>query len=641
MVLRRCCRAVVRRAARDADTAEERRRKEIFVPMMAGLSILCVFYQVIFMQQSTANPLQASILSMHCITVGCFVGVLTPLATRRLSTSFVGLVTVALSAAICLGDLSYAAGRDTFRPWSYVVLVMDVHLALDVPRQYQRVALHSTAAWVLVTYVEDAFRLGLYDVDKFSNRAEYVRENNCDCANPPCSQGAITVFNFFMPFVVLFLDFFATRGFAEGLRSEQAKVSASVVTAEQVAEGLAGFDLKTAEYALEQAGGALPERLYASFRRLLRNLARYRPYLPQSCFEEGDNDAFVPETSADSSSYPHDGCSSGRRQSTAIIVPGRQVSIGPSVRSSRIAGADSATESLCSSSAASGTPVLHRQHVQQMRRVTLLVRNSTGFLAAAREHPQSVAGWLAEEVQRFADVISGQSGMSDLLSGDHFSASFGALKVQGSQCISATRAAVLLTAAPSDELRGSLAGLHASAAVCSGKALCGDFGSSAVQRFMVIGGVASFSMLAERAAAAWRLPLLIDTVAHADAEQLWCCRLRKLAVFPKVGMKHIGLWEVLKERMHEGECQEYELADAQSNPWAWYNAAVARWCEATAAEALSAVAAGLGEAEPGGAVAAALRALRDAIQKGAAPPVGGMTPAALMGDPSPVADLAP
>eukprot|EP01062_Namystynia_karyoxenos_P005230 TRINITY_DN11847_c0_g1_i2.p1 TRINITY_DN11847_c0_g1~~TRINITY_DN11847_c0_g1_i2.p1 ORF type:complete len:172 (+),score=5.46 TRINITY_DN11847_c0_g1_i2:77-517(+) len=42
---------------------------------------------------------------------------------------------------------------------------------------------------------------------------------------------------------------------------------------------------------MTQTGKDLPPPLASSFRRLLRNLARYRPYLPQSCFEDDEHGA--------------------------------------------------------------------------------------------------------------------------------------------------------------------------------------------------------------------------------------------------------------------------------------------------------------------------------------------------------------
>eukprot|EP01062_Namystynia_karyoxenos_P071400 TRINITY_DN6687_c0_g1_i1.p1 TRINITY_DN6687_c0_g1~~TRINITY_DN6687_c0_g1_i1.p1 ORF type:complete len:648 (+),score=165.50 TRINITY_DN6687_c0_g1_i1:83-2026(+) len=633
MVLMRCCRAVVQRSLREEDTAEERRRKELWVPICTFCATICLVYQAVYFGENFTEPTQVGVLGKHVLTLGATAGVAVPLVTRRLSVGFAVAVTMVLGVGTILLDWAFAAARATFRPWAFVVLNMDVHLALNFPHRYQHMVLHTTALWVMLTYANEAFALGLHSYDGFSNRTDVVIDYFCTCADPPCGASASSMLVFLLPCLVLYSDFYATRGFAEGLRREQSTVLASVVTAERVAEGLAAFDLDAAGAALaEAAGEALPPRLSASFRRLLTNLARYRPYLPQSCFEEGDAEEDATEASGASIRSPQVAFESPPEHFLRVRPSGspemHRLSYSTESRPGSVVSARSRRSprslhsSFADSAALSAPPV---RHAQLLRRVTLLQRNSCSFLAAARGHSEAVQQWLTEEVQRFTDTVSQQGGVSDLLSGDHFSASFGAIKVQGSQCTSATRAAVKL-AEPRSASGGSerLGPLQSTAAVCCGKALCGSYGTATAQRFMILGGVSSFAVAAERAAAAWGIAALISTVVHFDAEQLWSCRLRYCAIFPKLDSKPVMLWEVMEARMEQGANDEwmYELEAAQDNAWESYNVAVAKWCTtSSAAEALACVAQG-NDKEPKEAVGAALAALREALQRDAAPPVG-------------------
>eukprot|EP01062_Namystynia_karyoxenos_P018836 TRINITY_DN17009_c0_g1_i1.p1 TRINITY_DN17009_c0_g1~~TRINITY_DN17009_c0_g1_i1.p1 ORF type:complete len:643 (+),score=141.16 TRINITY_DN17009_c0_g1_i1:84-1931(+) len=600
MVLQWCCQALVARAAREGDDGDERKRKELLLPLFAIVSAVALIFEALHGRSSAEQPLLVGTIGRHILALGSVTGLLAPLATRRLSVGFAVGLCVVFGVGTILTDYHFAAEKDRFRPWTFVVLIMDVHLALNLPRVWQHVVLHTTAAWVFLTYVDDSYHLGLFTVEGFSDRREVITDTFCSCAYPPCSAN---LFNVIFPYVVLYIDFFATRGFADGMRAEQGKVLTAVVTAEQVAGALAAFDLGAAGAALDSTGAELPLPLSASFRRLLSNLARYRPYLPQSCFAEGDSGAHSSSASI-SSRAPTEHRSSGETLETRAHTDAPPAS-SSSRRSSRAVGA---------------APLLRTQN---QRRVTLLQRNSVGFLNAIRGQGDAVAEWLAAEVERFSYTVSQQGGVSDIISGDHFSASFGAIKVQGSQCTSATRAAMALaedTTGPAVE--EPLARLQSTAAVSCGRALCGSYGSATVQRFMVLGGVSSFVVAAERAAAAWGVAALIDSAVHADADALWSCRLRYCALCPKLNSRPVELWEVMEGRMQSGSNDEwmYELEAAKDNPWEGYNSAVGAWCAGTS-DALAAVAKGL-DSSPGEVPAAALRALRQALQEGAAAPAG-------------------
>eukprot|EP01062_Namystynia_karyoxenos_P062639 TRINITY_DN5551_c2_g1_i1.p1 TRINITY_DN5551_c2_g1~~TRINITY_DN5551_c2_g1_i1.p1 ORF type:complete len:998 (+),score=141.82 TRINITY_DN5551_c2_g1_i1:90-3083(+) len=338
------------------------------------------------------------------------------------------------------------------------------------------------------------------------------------------------------------------------------------------------------------------------------------------------------------------------------VMPSPHLRVGLCGRSSASSGSlEAEVVSPCGSPAGrSSTSGSRWGYPPTQRSVTLLARNCTGFLS----HPQlgdttAFTAVMADEVERFTSIVQAQGGVADMLAGDHYTASFGALRVQGTQKRNAVVAAVQLSASPTERREtfgwtrpqssrslnslfpgGRLpAPLKVTTAVCGGRVLCGDFGSAGVQRYMLIGGVSSFLPVVERAAAAWGTNVLIDTVVHVDAEQHWHCRLRKHLYFPKLSPQNIGIWEVVNPRLFSPHASEwmYELENAESNPWRRYNEAVSLWC--IGGDPQSAIQTGLGE-RPGSPVHGALLALQSSIQDGARPPLCQITVAA--GEPAPV-----
>eukprot|EP01062_Namystynia_karyoxenos_P007061 TRINITY_DN12483_c0_g1_i1.p1 TRINITY_DN12483_c0_g1~~TRINITY_DN12483_c0_g1_i1.p1 ORF type:complete len:648 (+),score=106.95 TRINITY_DN12483_c0_g1_i1:82-2025(+) len=629
---RLCLQCLAEPVLRDSDTAEERRRKQIWVPTMVALVPCAIALAAGIVADN--NFLHAIPIGGYICIAGNLVGLIVPFATRTVTLSLVIAVIFTLVAGLLVLDMGAAARMDSLRGWPWIVICMDLFLALNVPRTAQHIVLCVTALFVIVVHIEDGFRLGLYDIDGFSESPGDTA-HACSCTNPPCGQGIEGMFRVAGVLGILFIDFYATRDFAESMRTEQARVLASVDVAEQVAASLARFDLEAAHEVLHSAEDSeLPKSLLASLLRILHNLSSYRPYLPQSCFCEptdgtsGDSDTERASSLRSAIGVPApDGCSAasgsaGRRESNADTI----------LSDSFMVSAPSGSIVLSPGSSPMRVMMSPRMHVPQTRKATLLVRNICGFLSAARPH-QLLVPWMAAEVERFADQVKAQGGVLDHLSGDHFSATFGALKAQGSQCLAAVQAAVESTSTADRKVDSAL---QSTAAICSGHALCGDFGSATTQRFMVIGGVSAFITAVERAAAAWRVPAV-----RGDVEQFWSCRLRKCVIFPKLSASRIGLWEVLVQRLRGGESSEwmYELANARADLWGVYSDAVTSWCDGRAEAALVTVQEALRpEGSPGGdaSVRLGLQALRQQLQLGASPPVGEVTAKALAGHPAPL-----
>eukprot|EP01062_Namystynia_karyoxenos_P039446 TRINITY_DN2866_c0_g2_i4.p1 TRINITY_DN2866_c0_g2~~TRINITY_DN2866_c0_g2_i4.p1 ORF type:complete len:646 (+),score=109.74 TRINITY_DN2866_c0_g2_i4:183-1940(+) len=568
--------------------------------------------------------LNASQVGFALVFVASFVGVAMLLCSKFSTTVIVSGIILVDSAGALGWDWT---GASLLRPqsWGLVVVALDASLVFSLPPIVHKMIIMGTLLYLAVERAEASARFGFYT----AGNPEGGMISACDCSSPPCATpGPRAAVDFMKSSVVLLTDFVLTRGFATALQQQVAMVDASVSVAAQVSDALARFDLDEAGTALGGAAGeVLPPGLSGSLRQLLHNLASYRPYLPQSCLEETEEG---PAESDGAHGTPTTGGACPEMGVDSVCSEDGQPRM--SHASSAFSGASHARRS---SGAVAPIERSRGNRAAARRSVTLLARNTSGMLAAPElAHNVSVSDWLAEEVERFQSAVSAQGGVSDLLSGDHFTASFGALRVQGTQRECAVRVAVNVSTAASGV--GELGALRVTSAVCSGRALCGDFGSDAARRFMIIGGVSSFIVAMERAAAAWRAGTLLDAVVHQDTTSSWHCRLRKRVTFPKLSPKPIGLWEVTQpaEGAQHNDEWMYEMESAQKNPWEAYNNAVMSWCEEKREAALAVVEAALLLQD--GAVAEALHALRKQVQEGTAAPEGPLTAGALAGDPSPL-----
>eukprot|EP01062_Namystynia_karyoxenos_P060260 TRINITY_DN5179_c1_g2_i1.p1 TRINITY_DN5179_c1_g2~~TRINITY_DN5179_c1_g2_i1.p1 ORF type:complete len:657 (+),score=157.70 TRINITY_DN5179_c1_g2_i1:71-2041(+) len=616
-VCQRLCRGIVSRALRDTDTPEVRRRKELVIPLLAVCAVPALIRTVMdtFGPQAFRFRWYGSLIP----GVACAFGVVWPIATGSFTLELLGYLGTASTLGVILQDWFNASGG-SMRVWPIVILIMDLYLAVAVPKRFQMWAIHMTGLWLTVDVIERETRLGVYEVPGMTQTSRY--EELCDCVSPPCGlkDFAGLPAGVAAALLMLYADYFATRAFAEGLQSEKSLALASVRVADRVSEGLASFDLEVARLALAEAGDALPSGLRDSFEHLLANLASYLPYLPQSCLER---DPVVQDPGVDMLGQSRDGSRRVLSTPRSSVQPAAEPSAATPLSSS--ASSSGSRRGSCPSRpsvvrvASPSPPAVTRAHQPQYRRASALARNSCDFLRfAAQADWREVSSAVAAAVEHFIIVVSLQGGVTDLLSGDHLSATFGAVKVQGTHRLSATSAAAAL----SEPLPAYGAG-RVTVAVCTGRALCGDFGSDTAQRFMVIGGLSAFLPVLERAAAAWGLGTLIDSGVQEDAQLHWDCRLRSMVLFPKLCTTLFGLWEVVGAKA-AAECAAewmYELQTALPNPWEPYNKAFALWCSrAVDYETLAAVSVGLDTSS--GAVKEALLTLRSNIQMGLPPPVG-------------------
>eukprot|EP01062_Namystynia_karyoxenos_P070339 TRINITY_DN6571_c2_g1_i2.p1 TRINITY_DN6571_c2_g1~~TRINITY_DN6571_c2_g1_i2.p1 ORF type:complete len:775 (+),score=184.85 TRINITY_DN6571_c2_g1_i2:71-2326(+) len=635
---------------RDEDTAEQRAVKRVVVPayvLGCALSILAAVVQAMSGVSFSAYNVGIVYLTVvGCTVLGYVYSTLT--FPKRLAEGSL----VALAFGMVILDWGQAAGLRN-RTWPIVVIIMDLLLAISASRPTQLGVMHGTLLWLCVDMIESSARLGLYDIPVWTDTDHSQVTAQCSCADPPCALSvAYTGVVFGTQLLTLYADYVATRGFAEGQRREAQSVLASVLAAEQVASCLARFDLESAERALLDCGDQkLPERLSGSLEQLLGNLARYRPYLPASVFAE----------SGQSGSNSPDGPSGRSSPATSVVLGWVEPDSEPGELAAAVATAAAegasgrppgdrrtsvATETTArtaelsrevsnQSSLAMSRILSHIQnwHLPQQQRVTLLASNRRNFLSTVSRVEGLLQGWIEQEVEYFWHTVSALQGVVDLLSADHFSASFGAaVKLLGTHRSSAVRCAARLHDRPppaTAKQHNALTELAQSTAVCSGRALCGDFGSFRAQRYMIIGSVGSVIHALERAATVWHVNILLDDNVQSDAAGDWDCRVRALALFGRRGKERpLMLWEIVQEKPKQGPGPQewmYELATVPPNPWADYNAAVRCWCAGQPAAALEAVEKGIAADVPATpaarSVRIALAAVRESIHAGAAPPV--------------------
>eukprot|EP00756_Hemistasia_phaeocysticola_P038317 Hpha_TRINITY_DN16752_c0_g1::TRINITY_DN16752_c0_g1_i1::g.77997::m.77997 len=270
---------------RDNDTEEERSmRKSILPPAL---------FVMLF---SFASALKALVSTKLMLALGVIiVCVSTAIPVCSICTScrtsvryLVDVFLVCSAVGICIVDWASSAYSTSFRPWAYVVLLLDVSLV------YSRDHIQPFIITFLLLYltaesVESAHRYGLYDMGFWGTSVE--ESSWCYCASPPCTVPALSAFvNFVSVCTVFLLDFYLTRRFSTGMREQLVTVESSVRVAAEVAAALARYDVETAADAIHEQRH-LPPGLESSYLRLLANLKLYRDYLPE--------ELLVPRSSGD------------------------------------------------------------------------------------------------------------------------------------------------------------------------------------------------------------------------------------------------------------------------------------------------------------------------------------------------------
>eukprot|EP01062_Namystynia_karyoxenos_P018904 TRINITY_DN1704_c0_g2_i2.p1 TRINITY_DN1704_c0_g2~~TRINITY_DN1704_c0_g2_i2.p1 ORF type:complete len:910 (+),score=230.04 TRINITY_DN1704_c0_g2_i2:86-2731(+) len=299
------------------------------------------------------------------------------------------------------------------------------------------------------------------------------------------------------------------------------------------------------------------QRLVRRFQLTIDSLTTYKLFLPQSCLPRSNATDKGDAASGSEATYPARPASS---QWASCPSEGRESSQGTEMK--RKGSTRMLVRSLVHPDGF-GAQTAEPHHMT----VTLLAVNKCGVLRsdALLESTQSAAAAIGEGVTRFSTTVKLHKGNVDLVSGDHHFASFGAAH----RC-SGHRAAGISCAWG---LRSEQGELQSTAAVCCGQVLCGDFGGSAMMRYMTVGGLPCALLVLERMAAQRAIEVLIDSKVHQDAAMMWSCRLIDRVLYPKQHKRPFSVWSIMSRMAVDEAGQEwmYELTNRE-DPYAAYNA---------------------------------------------------------------------
>eukprot|EP00756_Hemistasia_phaeocysticola_P027697 Hpha_TRINITY_DN16130_c0_g7::TRINITY_DN16130_c0_g7_i1::g.5750::m.5750 len=442
-------------------------------------------------------------------------------------------------------DLLHSATMQPQR-WSLVVIILDIGLVFDRDR-VPKFVIPITIFYLFATSIEAHFRLGLYELPG-------EEPEICNCADPPCKTNIEKSFgSFTWAAGVLMFDYYFTRKFAHDLRYQLQRVKASVEVAAQVTAALARYDVDSAEKVIT-SGDNLPEELVESFIQLLANLRSYKAYLPHSCLvQDKAPDAQEEERRSSLSEEASENPSSLLTLATPqqVGAPMTDTSSWSSRgRRSRKRSMFS-FESRSKASSVSECAGTDLKTVPRRARVSLAAGNMIGYLTSAGNLAgQPNADFIAADVERWCSAVVGAKGVMDLISGDRRYASFNARQT----CAGHSSAAigVLFVRAGDDLSECSWSGC-----VVTGQAVSGDFGSTSVLRFMVLGGVSSSLHPLERIAAGWQTKVLADSEAFSSACYDWDAQLLGAVFITKRGERPLRLYGMASRRESGEEMEEW------------------------------------------------------------------------------------
>jgi len=530
---------------RETDSADEANRKRLATPVML---FLAVFGAALTIEEGLSRASPNFVIASAIIMVASLQFILC--ARVGVSTRIpLQAALVAMTIAIILFD-SVDAAEIRPRSWSFAVLVLDAYLVFNCPGHVSILAL--LLSYIALDRVEAGARFGLYDLVA-SPDIPLV----CDCSNPPCAEGAIaSVLNWVAVATILLGDFHLTRGFATSLRHQLRRVSAATEVAAEIAAALARYDVDGAEGAI-LAGNDLPEELASSYTKLLFNLKAYKAYLPHSCLvpdsisstQAPSNDSFVSDSPASGIRVVAFGTPSVDR---VVRFPDGSDGTPTTMSFTSKKASSDRTDSIRSDSPAvperpSSAPKAHPRRT----RVSLAAGNRLGYLSDISDlSAASNAEWIAADVDCWCAAVIQARGIVDLMSGDRRYASFNARNM----CDAHANAAV--------EVLFSRGHGDWSGCVVTGPAVCGDFGSTSVLRFMVLGGLASSLYPFERLAARWRIKGLIDEKVQSSACFTWEEELLGAVFIQKRGNAALMIYSITGRKGLHGAPDEwmYELA---------------------------------------------------------------------------------
>eukprot|EP01065_Artemidia_motanka_P052395 TRINITY_DN9454_c0_g2_i1.p1 TRINITY_DN9454_c0_g2~~TRINITY_DN9454_c0_g2_i1.p1 ORF type:complete len:629 (+),score=121.84 TRINITY_DN9454_c0_g2_i1:70-1956(+) len=376
---------------------------------------------------------------------------------------------------------------------------------------------------------------------------------------------------------VLLIDFHFTRGFAKSVREQSALVKQSVELSEIAAVRLSKFETEEAKALLEGPEGAqLPSGLRTALLQLVANLAQFRPYVPQSCLPS----VGAPDEATAGDEPPATGGGPLLREGSA-----GQADSSSSAASSRSRHSGSHSQTSSDPNDRGGLRGLIPGETKP-KRVSMVAANSKAFLRLVRDRATAVRCFLQAEVEAFVGEVVAESGVVDLVSGDHMYANFNAARTCTTHKVSAARVAWSLVIAKAaagrrrSQTRQGRPPTRRSACACSGSVLCGNFGTTDVRRYMLLGSMYSTMQCLERVAAQLDMALVDENVgADADVGSSFFPVLVERLYYAKRGPKPFLVWQLAGKRVIADRPDDwmYELERQSLNPFESWNRRLHEW----------------------------------------------------------------
>eukprot|EP01065_Artemidia_motanka_P047381 TRINITY_DN7420_c0_g1_i2.p1 TRINITY_DN7420_c0_g1~~TRINITY_DN7420_c0_g1_i2.p1 ORF type:complete len:632 (+),score=170.11 TRINITY_DN7420_c0_g1_i2:78-1898(+) len=544
-------------SCRPSDSDADRERKLLFAPAMWLIGFATSVWGTSDMvsQHIAADSFAALCSGAICL---CGAGALRWTAASAFTVCrFVLLAGSVLVVVVDAGAASMMTSRAW--PWFTVIIVSARLLALD------DCSIHAILVvvfcWVMLEMVDRAHQLGVLDsAQLFQNRTLSA----CACPDPPCvTPMPASVVWVTARLTVIGVVHSLSRTFSVNVATQLNLVKASVLVTQHVTVALSRYEVDTAEAAVNSSEGEkLPPDLRESLVVLLQNLKGYKAYLPQSCLMQG---AVEPE--------------SDESDPESRMSAGTHLRDRPSALSDRV-GTDSDRDSPTAAGRAALPTVVSTKVGPKAKRLSLLCCCREDFLSFVRGAGVSeIERSLAREVETFSAGVTDSGGVVDLVNGERGFASFNASR----QCSRHAHKAVL--AMESVKRRRSAAGSPTEMvrfAAASGSAICGDFGSTTMQRFMVLGRISSVLLVIEKLSAEWKLHSAVNDAVYEDTRTHWQHTPAGAWFMVKLGPQSMN-------RVYEvGE----QIADHHEEEWMYQLAAletpedhVAKWLDQVAAGA--------------------------------------------------------
>eukprot|EP00662_Eupelagonemidae_sp_cell21_P054181 gene54181-56167_t len=185
------CDALLRRTLRDDEPQDERRRKELLIPLCVPLvfalsSAVLVNWLLRFGLQPLASRAGLAVIAAAS---GAGQGLAWAAARRSFPLRLVEAVLCATAVGIAMIDWDLIGTPSDARVWHCSVLALDGLLLVDASDRATRGTLAVVLLWLLTTCTEKASRWGLSRIDNWSapQAAHYAERTSC--ADLPCATG--------------------------------------------------------------------------------------------------------------------------------------------------------------------------------------------------------------------------------------------------------------------------------------------------------------------------------------------------------------------------------------------------------------------------------------------------------------------